>query len=306
VLQNPDFAGYASISQTQLTFTIGDNETDFVHAEVTNGRSLSFSCTWHYVMSCPDCAYENQLFLKVDSSMSTMATAYPYTTPLRILQGKDNLAMEENGKSFQVIATVYSTDSGATQSVSTLNCTFSINITKNCNPNFIQITEMANDRLAEAGNSIKASTTVQASLKSRTKIINRMDIQNIWDNKWCLNDFNQFSLRSAQLSDVYSSMFDFTDPHTASLNPNISFVAIANSDVMSPDCNLSTSSQISSQISPITYTQSCTFTFEVEAFIGMVSHGYYTSFNFTIYNECIGLNLNEQVPYMLWHYKSTN
>lgn len=134
---------------------------------------------------------------------------------------------------------------------------------------------------------MNAEAIVQSSEADRTKKITRMELVNTYDNTACLSSFNKFVLKSSQLSDSYSTMFSFTENTDSSVNSEIKMIAAANQLVISPTCNLSTKPNIDAGTVPV-YTQSCTFTFEMEAFVGSKSYGTYSTFTFTVKNECLG------------------
>lgn len=85
-------------------------------------------------------------------------------------------------------------------------------------------------------------------------------------------------------------MFAFTDSGSASVSSSVKLIAPANKFVNSPTCNLSTHDQIYAGVlaNNIVYTSSCDFVFQVEAFVGSKSFGTYTSFTYTVRNECLG------------------
>ena len=53
----------------------------------------------------------------------------------------------------------------------------------------------------------------------------------------------------------------------------------------------------------ITYTKSCEFSFQVEAFIGSDSFGFYTQFKVNVQNECYSFDTTQApVSYNHWDY----
>jgi uncharacterized protein YcgI (DUF1989 family) len=112
-----------------------------------------------------------------------------------------------------------------------------------------------------------------------------MELNNQWDNKYCLAKFNKFVLHSTDISDSskLSQIFILEDPGSPDKNPSISLVAEANSIVVSSNCKLS------NKDNPSTFVEFCKIPLQIEAFINTVSFGNYISFDFYVYNECKGI-----------------
>jgi hypothetical protein len=68
-----------------------------------------------------------------------------------------------------------------------------------------------------------------------------MDLFNQWDREYCIAKFNRFVLRSTEISDQsqLAKIFDFKDPGNPNTNPEITFIAEANEDVVTSNCKLS-------------------------------------------------------------------
>ena len=100
-------------------------------------------------------------------------------------------------------------------------------------------------------------------------------------------------------------MFEFRDSLDSAINPSIKLIALGNRD-MTPlfDCELSK-----------TFTKSCEYKFEVEAFVGEISFGYYTTFSLHVQSECLNVDftkkqtwgsaymLNNVLYYDIWQVK---
>ena len=80
-----------------------------------------------------------------------------------------------------------------------------------------------------------------------------MELEDQWDNKYCLAKFNKFVLHSTDISDSskLSQIFSLEDPGRPDLNPSISLVAEANSIVVSSNCKLSNTDD------PSTFVEFC-------------------------------------------------
>lgn len=85
---------------------------------------------------------------------------------------------------------------------------FPVTVTKNCDPSVIHVTESPTDSAAEVSSTQPASVAVQQMpIESRTKKIKLLELTDPWDSKYCLTEFNNFSLVSPENTDL-SNIFD--------------------------------------------------------------------------------------------------
>ena len=138
-----------------------------------------------------------------------------------------------------------------------------------------------------------------------------MDLANEFDSEECLSSFNKFTMNSDQLGNdinMWKDIFSFTDSGSSTVNSKITLIAEANShvkdEVSNQKCRLSTLKQITDGVlaTQIQYTSSCTFTFEIYAWIGSTNMGKYTSFKYTVRNECFIFNFSAPPSYQLWEF----
>jgi len=126
---------------------------------------------------------------------------------LRVLETKSHLAMEF--QAIQVNAYLFSTDyvnvlpqivdfpiqgtanySGQSGYAATLSWEVPVKVTENCTPSIIRVRQRENDSLASIGIGVPASVAINSPLAERTKTIARMDLDNDWDRKYCLELFD--------------------------------------------------------------------------------------------------------------------